>query len=83
MTALKQLGQHMNDQNIEARIAAIEILLLTLSIQSESSTFKRTYKEQREIALIGLLNNETVSDRMHSIVEQRLKRYERVLGLDL
>jgi hypothetical protein len=71
----------MDDHAIEARIAAIEVLLFSLIMQLDAAGFKADYREQKERMLTGLLNNPTVSDKMHDIVEARLRMYERYLGI--
>lgn len=65
----------MNEQ-IEGRLAAIEVLLFSIINCMQKDAFEESFHDEKERAITGLLNNPTVSDNMHSIVEQRLKMYE-------
>lgn len=70
----------MDEHSLEARLAAIEVMLFAITRGLNPSDILADLKDEKEIALIGLLNNPTVSDRMHDLVEKRLAMYERHLN---
>jgi hypothetical protein len=73
----------MNLQELQGRLAAIEILLITVVQHLDKSDFAADYKSQKENALTAHLNNPTVSDEMHASIEESLKRLEEHFLIDL
>ncbi len=66
--------------NLEAKTAAFEVLLLSL-LKTIDLTSSPTYTAEKERALTALLHSETVSDTLHTAFERALSHYEDELGL--
>jgi hypothetical protein len=69
----------MNIEQLEARIAAIEVLLLTMAMQMDSIQFESDLEMQTEIALSGLSYNTTASDNLINEFKKRISEYKEAL----
>lgn len=67
--------------DLEAKTAAFEVLLLSLLKTIDINDIKAAYTAEKERALTALLHNETVSDTLHTAFETALSHYEDELGL--
>ncbi len=66
---------------LEARLTAMEVLILSMVRIMDAAEFKESYAIEKEAAIAGLLGNSTVSDKMHDMLEKRLSEYEQLFGM--
>lgn len=76
---MKKDRKYVND--LEGRIAALEVLVISLVKMQIADEFKPVYFDEKEAAITGLLGNSTVSDEMHDVLEDRLREFEAMLRI--
>ncbi len=70
----------MDNDALEGRLAALEVMLFAIAQQLKSAEFIADLNEQKEFAITGLLST-TASDQKIAVLERTVERYVSALGL--